>query len=216
VRGDVDADFGHDFNGERVDVSGWFGPGALDVEHVAGSGAQDSFSKVAATGVACAEDENGWFVGHRLAAALVGFESGDGLKGDALGRETFVFGQACGSFEAKVDDEQIFFGLDVGDGKLGNERCLVFDVDFQIVFAEEGIGFAEDRRQLGRGEAMVGVVLEPGLQTANGFGAKCAAAIDKALVDAGDFGDVRVWRDFAADRQDEANLFAGVVSQDFF
>lgn len=68
--GDVDACFGHDFDGEGVDVAGRFGAGALDVENMAGAGAEESFSDVTATRVAGAEDQDGGFgFFHRVAGS---------------------------------------------------------------------------------------------------------------------------------------------------
>jgi hypothetical protein len=61
VGGDVDTDFGHDFDGEGVDVTGGFGAGALDVEEVSGGGAEDAFGEVAAAGISGAEDQDGGF-----------------------------------------------------------------------------------------------------------------------------------------------------------
>lgn len=59
---DVDANLGHHANGERMDVAGGFASGALHIEDVPGSRAQDSLGQMAAAGIAGAKDENGGFV----------------------------------------------------------------------------------------------------------------------------------------------------------
>jgi hypothetical protein len=58
VRADVDADFRHGFDGEGVDVAGWFGTGAVHVEEVAAGSTEEAFGHVAAAGVAGAENED--------------------------------------------------------------------------------------------------------------------------------------------------------------
>jgi len=63
MTGNVNARFGHDFDGERMDKTGWFRAGALDIHKVACRRAQKFFGHVAAAGVAGAEDQNygsGW------------------------------------------------------------------------------------------------------------------------------------------------------------
>jgi len=62
VGGDVDADLLHGADGERVDVAGGLGAGALHVEKIAGDAAQDAFGEVGAARVAGAEDEDERFV----------------------------------------------------------------------------------------------------------------------------------------------------------
>jgi hypothetical protein len=61
VRGNINADFRHDFHGERVDVARRIGAGALDIREIAERGAQKTFADMAAAGVARAEDEDGGF-----------------------------------------------------------------------------------------------------------------------------------------------------------
>ena len=61
VIGDVDSDFPHDLDGERMNVAGRIGAGALDIENVAGGLTKDAFGKMAAAGVAGAKDEDGGF-----------------------------------------------------------------------------------------------------------------------------------------------------------
>ncbi len=61
--GDVDPDFGHDLDGDRVDVAGWFRPGALDVDPPSRRAPQDAFGHVAATGIAGAKNQDSRFGG---------------------------------------------------------------------------------------------------------------------------------------------------------
>jgi hypothetical protein len=56
--GGVDTDLLQDFEGHRVDVAGWFGAGASDVDEVADGASEDSLRKVTTAGVAGAENEN--------------------------------------------------------------------------------------------------------------------------------------------------------------
>ena len=58
---DVDADFRHDFNGERMNIAGGFRTCALDVENVASGGAQKTFGEMTPAGIPGAENENGGF-----------------------------------------------------------------------------------------------------------------------------------------------------------
>jgi hypothetical protein len=61
MRGNINAHFGHDFDGKRMDITGGLRAGALDVGAVAERGAQKAFAEVAATGIAGAEDEDRGF-----------------------------------------------------------------------------------------------------------------------------------------------------------
>src|SRR5271168_302225 len=58
MAGNVNARFGHNLDGERVDIAGGFRAGALDVGEVAERGTQKTFADVAAARIARAEDEN--------------------------------------------------------------------------------------------------------------------------------------------------------------
>jgi len=65
VPGNIDADVGHGADGEGMNITGGFGAGALDVEHVTRDRAQNALGHVAAAGVAGACRESGqsaWFV----------------------------------------------------------------------------------------------------------------------------------------------------------
>lgn len=57
---DVDVNFLHYLDGERVDVAGGFGSSTLDVKEISCGFAKDSFGEVAAAGVPGAEDEDNW------------------------------------------------------------------------------------------------------------------------------------------------------------
>ena len=59
VRADVEADLGHRFDGERVNITRRLRSGAGDLVSIAERGAQEAFGKVGAAGVAGAEDEDG-------------------------------------------------------------------------------------------------------------------------------------------------------------
>lgn len=58
VAADVDADLGHGFDRQRVHVARGFGASAVDIEDVAGGGAQNAFGHVAASRVARAKDQD--------------------------------------------------------------------------------------------------------------------------------------------------------------
>jgi hypothetical protein len=93
---DVDTDFRHDFNGERMDVPSRLAAGAGDPETVVRSCPQETFSDVAATRIAGAKNKDERLLLHRSAAATGGLQGWQGLKCQRLrsGRETFVFGEA--------------------------------------------------------------------------------------------------------------------------
>jgi hypothetical protein len=58
VCGDVDADFGHRFDAERMHVASRLRTSAGDFEDVTGHMAQQAFGEVRAAGIAGAEDED--------------------------------------------------------------------------------------------------------------------------------------------------------------
>ncbi len=75
----------------------------------------------------------------------------------------------------------------------------MFHVHFEVARCDEG-GFVEDGQKLAGGKAMVGVILKPGLETANGFGSLRTAAVYEFLIDLRNLGDVRMRRDCGAGR----------------
>ena len=54
--GDIDANFLHHLDSQRVNVARRFGAGTLDIEYVTGGCPENSFGEVAAAGVAGAEN----------------------------------------------------------------------------------------------------------------------------------------------------------------
>lgn len=58
VAADVDADFRHGPDGERVDVAGWFGSCAGDLPCWPEGVLEDAFGEMGTAGIACAEDED--------------------------------------------------------------------------------------------------------------------------------------------------------------
>ncbi len=62
MMGDINAGLLHNFDGERMNMPRRFRAGALDVQNIPGDRAQKTFGHVAATGIAGAEDQDGWFV----------------------------------------------------------------------------------------------------------------------------------------------------------
>jgi len=63
VSRDVDADFLEDFDGLRVNIASRLGSSASYFDEIACSGTEDAFGKMAAAGVAGAENEDEWFHG---------------------------------------------------------------------------------------------------------------------------------------------------------
>src|SRR5207245_3942947 len=68
MRGDIDTDFAHGFDGKRTDADG-SGPGAVDFKRVASEMPQEALGHLAAHGIAGAEDEDAR-LGHREIAEL--------------------------------------------------------------------------------------------------------------------------------------------------
>src|SRR4051812_15635565 len=64
MSGDINANFLHDLNRERMDVAGRIRPGALHIQNISGSGAQYPFGQMAPAGIPRAEDQNGRFHRH--------------------------------------------------------------------------------------------------------------------------------------------------------
>jgi len=64
VSGDVDTDLFHHLDRLRVDIPGWLGTRAGDFDEITSDGTEDTFGKVTAAGVACAEDKDKRFVAH--------------------------------------------------------------------------------------------------------------------------------------------------------
>ncbi len=61
MRIDVDPDLSHGLHGKRMHIPGRMGSRALDVQNIAGQGAENALTHVAAARVAGAEDEGGGF-----------------------------------------------------------------------------------------------------------------------------------------------------------
>jgi len=68
MRGDIDTDLAHGFDGKRTDADGG-GSGAVDFKRVAAEMPQEAFGHLAAHGIAGAEDEDAT-LGHREIAEL--------------------------------------------------------------------------------------------------------------------------------------------------
>ncbi len=64
MTGDIDADFRHHFNRQRMNVSHRFGSGALYIQQVPGSLPQNTFRHVTTTGVSRAENQCERFFSH--------------------------------------------------------------------------------------------------------------------------------------------------------
>ena len=91
----------------------------------------------------------------------------------------------------------------------------MFHVHFEVARCDEG-GFVENGQQLASGQTMVGIILKPGLEAANGFGSLRTAAVYKFFIDLRDLGDVRVRGDFGAGRQNEPDVSIGMFRQRLF
>src|SRR5664280_1122395 len=61
MAGNINANFLHHLNGERMNIAGGLGPRALHVERIARHRAQNAFGKMAAARIARAEDEDSRF-----------------------------------------------------------------------------------------------------------------------------------------------------------
>ena len=124
-----------------------------------------------------------------------------------------VLGQAVGVFHAQAENNGTFGDFEAGNGKLRDEWRFVLDLHFEAVIGDDGARLIENLQKCPGRKAMIGVILKPGLESADRVGARGATAIDEPLVDLGDLGDVSVGRKFGPGRQDKTNGFSGVFGE---
>jgi len=76
--------------------------------------------------------------------------------------------------------------------ELADETHLMLNIHLQIVAAEKGISERQYFGQFCRRESVVNIIRESSLQTAMRVIPQCAAAIYESLVNASNFGDMRM------------------------
>lgn len=76
-------------------------------------------------------------------------------------RKTLIFGKACRVFDSQFNHKIFTFCAGLLDGKLCDERRLVFDLDFEIVGLKERRRFFKDREEFAGSEPVVGIILKP-------------------------------------------------------
>lgn len=114
---------------------------------------------------------------------------------------------------AAAEGEHAVDDLDAFDRELRHDAVFVFDFDRQFVMRQHIARFVEDGSQFARDEAMIDVVMHPSLQQTGLQRATRAAAVDEALRDVADLGDVEVRGDQSAVRQHEGERFVRVGAE---
>jgi hypothetical protein len=149
-----------------------------------------------------------------LAAFGAGCAAGNGFwSRAAFARKTNATREAIGVLPAAAEDELVVDDLAAFDGELRDDAVFVFDFDGQLVMWQDIAGVIEDGGQFAGVEAMIDIVMDPGLQQTGLQRAPCATAVDEALRDVADLGDVEVGGDQAAIGKDEGERFIGVGAQ---
>lgn len=129
------------------------------------------------------------------------------------GTLALVLRQTGSVLGAQPQNEGVVRWFDGRDGKLRDERGFVLHIHIEVVGLQHWAGFVENAEQFASGQAVVGVVGQPSLQTTGAVVAHSAAAVDEVFIHARDFGDVSMGRDMAAGRQEEADVFVGVARE---
>ena len=93
---------------------------------------------------------------------------------------------------AAAEDEFVVDDLAAFDGELRHDAVFVFDFDGQLMIWQHIACFVEDHGQFAGDEAMIDIVVDPGLQQTGLQRATRAAAVDEALRDVAHLGDVKV------------------------
>ncbi len=100
------------------------------------------------------------------------------------------------------------------DGVLRNDTAIVFDRDFELVVRQNALAELEDLRQPAGGQPMIRVAADVGLENDGFASPDDAAAIDEALYDVTDFGDVSMGRDLVAAGKNKTRKRIGIVFKD--
>lgn len=127
-----------------------------------------------------------------------------------------VHGEAGGVAGGELEDEFGAGAFDGSKGELADVIELVLNIDVEVFGDEDSFGFIEDSRELSGVEAVVEIVMDPGLKAAEGFFAESAAAVDEVFINASGFGDVGVGRDECAVGKLEAEVGFGMRGEELF
>ena len=95
-------------------------------------------------------------------------------------------------FPAAAEGEGTVDDLGAFDGELGHDAVFVFDLDRQFVMRQNIARMIEDRGQFAGVEAMIEIVMHPGLQQAGLQRAPSAAAVDEMFAHHTYFCDVKM------------------------
>jgi hypothetical protein len=112
----------------------------------------------------------------------------------AFARQANATGEAVGVLPATAESERTIDDFGAFDRELRHDAVLVFDFDRQVVMRQHIACAIEDGGQFARDEAVIDIVMHPGLQQAGLQRAPRAAAVDEALRHMADLGDVKVRR----------------------
>jgi hypothetical protein len=91
-----------------------------------------------------------------------------------------------------LKDQPVRFLFDGGDDELNDVAGFVFEFDWQILGTQHGSGVLERLEEFPGGDTVIQIVADPRLEKACNQAAHGAAAIDKVLLHAADFGDVEM------------------------
>jgi len=188
MRRGVEADLLEDLEGHRMDVTGRLRTGAGDVSQAADGATEDGLREMAPAGVAGAEDEDEGFA-HRYGEKSAA--TGTRLTGV---RDADIGGQTIGLLGREEEDAFAAFDDGADYREDGQEGEVVFDLERHVGSADEAGASVEDLQGLGAADAMVGIIGRPQLEAGGDVGPDGAAAVDIALLDAGDFGEMQMDR----------------------
>ena len=115
MRRNVDADFMHDLNCFRMNVSRGFGASALHVQKISGSRTQNSFRKMTSARIARAKNQDDRLLSLHLIAALVRLQRCQRFKQDTLLLRCWhtapILSEAGRMFNSQIEDERVPIAL---------------------------------------------------------------------------------------------------------
>ena len=182
-----------------MDVTRRIGTGAGDGKVRPERPAQQAFGKVGAATVAGAEheDERWWIHRENGSVASTGTAAGGRLgkgrgehgRNHMMGRAE-LFREAICMLICQGKNQQPSFGGHAGNGVLGDQTLLIFNLDRDVLRIEKRRAFTQNAQQFPGLNAVIIIRPDPGLELADAGGAPGAATVDEILRDLADFRDM--------------------------
>ncbi len=127
-----------------------------------------------------------------------------------------VFGEAVGGAAAEGEGNPVFDAVGGKERELADEIFAVFEIDFQILRAEQALSEADDLEQLGGVDSVIGIVGDPELELATLGGASGASTVDEVFGHETHLRDVEVGGDESTVRKLDRDCGFWVFEQELF